>query len=86
MSLFFYYGTECPHCEKMMPLVEKVENETGLVIEKVEVWHNDERLKELESIPEQKDCGGVPFLWNEKTRKSICGEATVEEIKSWAQS
>lgn len=84
MALFFYYGDECPHCEKMMPLIDQLEKETDVKVERIEVWHNDENLHTLESIPEQKDCGGVPYLWNDVSRKGICGEATIEELKSWA--
>lgn len=85
MALFFYFGDECPHCEKMKPVVESFEKETGLLVEKLEVWHNDENLQQLESISEQKECGGVPFLWNDQSRKSICGEASIEELKEWAK-
>ena len=27
-------------------------------------------------------CGGVPFLLNQNTGKTICGEATYKEIKN----
>jgi len=34
--LIDFYGKECPHCVTMMPLVEKLEKEAGLEVEKYE--------------------------------------------------
>jgi len=39
MALLEFYGKECPHCNKMMPLVDKLIKE-GYQIEKFEVWHD----------------------------------------------
>ena len=82
--LLEFYGQECPHCMKMMPLVEQIESKLGVTVEKYEVWHdkaNIEKMKEYD-----KDlCGGVPFFINTKTGKYICGEASYEELKKWAK-
>ncbi len=40
-----YYGTECPHCERMMPLIEKLEKELGVTVDKKEVWHDEGKLR-----------------------------------------
>jgi thiol-disulfide isomerase/thioredoxin len=80
--LYFFYGEECPHCHTILPLVDKLIEE-GIDIEKLETWHNKENAK----IFEEKDkgtCGGVPFFYNDKTGKSICGEASEEEVRAWA--
>ena len=80
--LYYFYGEECPHCHTMMPLVDKLIGE-GFKIDKRETWHNEENAK----LFEQKDratCGGVPFFYNEESGKSICGEASEEEIRTWA--
>lgn len=83
--LLEFYGTECPHCVRMHELVERLEKEEeGVKVEALEVWHNKEneaRLLELD-----KDlCGGVPFFYNTKTNKFICGEASYEILKKWAK-
>ena len=83
--LFEFYGEECPHCVDMRKLVVKLEKEEGIKVESLEVWHNEENEKKLLEL--DKDlCGGVPFFFNTKSKKFICGEATYEELKEWAKS
>lgn len=78
-----FYGKECPHCIAMMPLLDKLEKETGLKVEKYEVWHNAENAKKMEGY-DKGQCGGVPFFVNTETGAIICGEAPYEELKVWA--
>ena len=81
--LLEFYGKECPHCNRMHPLVERLEKEAGLKVEKYEVWHNAENAKKMEEY--DKDlCGGVPFFYNTETKDYICGEADYERLKKWA--
>ncbi|MBI4123123.1 MAG: hypothetical protein HY458_02080 [Parcubacteria group bacterium] len=81
--LIEFYGKECPHCIKMMPLAERLEKDTGLKVEKYEVWHNEENAKKMEGHNKGR-CGGVPFFINTDTDAIICGEAPYEELKKWA--
>ncbi len=82
--LLEFYGTECPHCVSMHELVEKLEKKEGVKVESFEVWHNKENEKKLLEL--DKDlCGGVPFFYNLKTNKFICGEASYEILKKWAK-
>ncbi len=82
--LMEFYGEECPHCLDMHKLVVKLEKEEGIKVDALEVWHNEENEKLLESI--DKDlCGGVPFFYNSKNKKFICGEASLKELKEWAK-
>jgi thiol-disulfide isomerase/thioredoxin len=86
-----FYGQECPHCQKMAPIVEQVEKETGVYFEELEVWHNDtnraEYLKHMDSV--MRDCNlkqegiVVPTFMSMKNNKSLCGEKTVEELKKF---
>jgi len=78
-----FYGTECPHCHVMVPLVERLEKETGVRVERLEVWHNEENAKLVETF-DKGLCGGVPFFFNTKTRAFVCGEASYDELKKWA--
>jgi hypothetical protein len=81
--LLEFYGTECPMCVEMHDLVLKLEKEEGIKIEALEVWHNKENEKRLLEL--DKDlCGGVPFFYNEKTKKFLCGSVSYEELKNWA--
>ncbi len=83
MSLINFYGTECPHCKTMEPIIAVFEKETGLTVERKEVWHDQDNMKVMDGY-DKGVCGGVPYFFNTETGKSICGEATVEELKEWA--
>ncbi len=81
--LFDFYGTECPHCIEMLPMIAQVEKETGRKIQKLEVWHNSENQKKFMAADKGR-CGGVPFFWNSKTDKFICGSTSKGKLKAWA--
>ncbi len=84
-DLLFFYGLECPHCLIAEKHVDKLIAE-GVNIKKIEVWHNKENDQMLTNLDVGDDmCGGVPFFLNQKTGKTICGEATYKEIKKWAE-
>jgi len=81
--LLEFYGIECPHCTKMHDLVVRLEREEGIKVDRIEVWHNQENEKRLLLI-DKGLCGGVPFFYNEKTKKFICGDAKYSELRDWA--
>ena len=84
-DLLFFYGLECPHCIDVEKHVDKLISE-GVLIKKIEVWHNAENDKMLEDLDKGDDmCGGVPFFLNQISGKKICGEATYKELKNWAE-
>jgi thiol-disulfide isomerase/thioredoxin len=82
-----FYGAECPHCQKMIPIVEAVENETGATFDKREVWHNETNygIMLLHKNDIVKSCGvlGVPTFYSMKTKKAVCGEMTKEQLKAF---
>ncbi len=86
--LIMFFGTECVHCHEMFPLVEQLEREKGIKVERLEVWHDDKNaalLNELDKDEEGNEiCGGVPFFVNEKTGKKVCGSMSYEKLKQWA--
>jgi hypothetical protein len=67
----------------MDPLVERMEEEEGVKILKLEVWHNDSNARMMREY-DKGYCGGVPFFYNKKTAKWICGSADYERLKKWA--
>jgi len=84
-NIYFFYGVECPNCVVMEKLVDKLIEE-GICIKKMEVWHNIENEELMVSLDKGEEvCGGVPFFFNEHTNKSICGETSYKELKTWAQ-
>ena len=89
-DLIEFYGTECPHCIKMQPLIEDLQKEMGVTVQKIEVWHNEDNaalMKEFDKDSETGEplCGGVPFFFNRKTKKWICGAVPYEKLKEWAE-
>ena len=85
-DLLMFYGDECKHCHEMIPLVEKLEKERNVKVSRVETWHSSANKKKLEATPGYKECGGVPFFFNKKNKKTICGSAPYEKLKAWAEN
>lgn len=85
MALKEFYGETCPHCISMKSLVEKLEAELGVTVEKYEVWNNEEHAKEAHELDGGK-CGGVPFFVNTESGETICGAADYDSLKKWATS
>jgi len=88
-KLIMFNGQECPHCQHMMPLMDKLEEETNIKPERLEVWHNEENAGLMRSyrdiiIPK---CGGhlkTPTFMNTETNDILCGEVKYEALKEWA--
>ena len=82
-DLIEFFGTECVHCEEMTPLIERVEEDLEVTIQRLECWHNEEN----DQLREQFDdgfCGSVPFFYNKKTGKKLCGSVNYDKLKEWA--
>ena len=82
-KLLMFTGLECPHCHDMFPLVERLEKETKLKVQKIEVWHDEKNAVIFHKLDNGK-CGGVPFFYNEKTKGWICGAVPYNQFKKWA--
>ena len=83
LGLIMFYGTECHFCHEMEPSIKKLEKELKIKIESIEVWHNSENAKLMQQY-DKGFCGGVPFFYNKKTGKRICGFTSYENLKAWA--
>ena len=88
--LIMFTGTECDHCHANEPTVEKVEKELNVKFERLEVWHNAENAAFLEKTDKNPDgstfCGGIPFFYNEKTGKKLCGPQKYEKLKALVEN
>ena len=63
--------------------MERLEDEEDVKVERLEVWHNEANMKRMREF-DKGYCGGVPFFFNTKTEKWICGSADFERLKKWA--
>ena len=68
----------------MNKLIDRLETENPVHVERIEVWHNNENMKKLEALDNEGECGGVPFCINTDNGATLCGEVSYEEIKDWA--
>lgn len=82
--LLMFGGTECTHCHEMDPFVEQLKKEENIEIQYFETWHDEDNAKLLEELDKGR-CGGVPFFYNTKTEKFICGSCDYETLKAWAK-
>lgn len=78
-----FYGTECHFCKKMEPLVERLEEEEDVNVQRLEVWHDSDNAEILKEVDDGR-CGGVPFFINSETGEWICGATEYEDLKAWA--
>jgi len=84
-DLLFFYGFECPYCVDSEKIIDDLILE-GFDIKKLEIWHNEENDKLMEKLDVGENaCNGIPFFLNQKTGKTICGNAPKEEIIAWAK-
>lgn len=66
-ELILFYGTGCPHCEKVEEYLQANDIESKINVVKKEVYDNKDNANLLAKIA--KKCGtkenklGVPFLW-----------------------
>ena len=84
MALLEFYGKECPHCLTMAPLIDRLEKEHGLTIERFETWHDEANEKKRASYDVGAACGGVPFFVNTDTGAKLCGAVSYEILEAWA--
>jgi len=83
-----FYGQECPYCVEIIPEVDRLEKEEDVEVERVEVWHNEENHKRMESLKRlyDQECEGnfvVPSFYDQETNRLICDPKTYENLKSW---
>lgn len=83
-----FYSSRCPHCMNMVPVVSQVENETGIWLEKLELYENTTNQKIFLNFNESilRDCPGelgVPTFYSTKTDKAVCGEMSKEVLKQF---
>lgn len=84
-----FHGQDCPHCHAMMPLVDQLEKELNIKVERKEVWNNDENAEEMRKYTNLigPACGGdlgVPAFVNLENKTALCGETNYENLKLWA--
>ncbi len=80
--LIMFYEEQCAPCVAMEPLINELEKNLGIKIEKLEAMSNEKNRQLLEKYA---GVSMVPFFYNEDTGAKISGEADYNSLKKWAQ-
>mmetsp|Transcript_33348 Transcript_33348/g.61153 ORF Transcript_33348/g.61153 Transcript_33348/m.61153 type:complete len:168 (+) Transcript_33348:58-561(+) len=84
--LIGFYAEQSMEAKRMKYLGGLLEKELpGIRIVWLETWENplNERLRA--SIDLRNQCGGVPYLFNRRTGKVLCGVHSYDKLRMWAQ-
>ena len=81
--LYEFYGKDCAHCITMAPRVAVLQQE-GFDIKQLEVWDDKENAMLFETLNCDR-CPGVPFFLNTDTDAFLCGEASEDDLRAWAE-
>jgi hypothetical protein len=82
-ELLEFYGAECDHCKMVATFLDRLEEEEGIMIKRLEVWHNSANQQVFFQHAKGR-CGGVPFLVNTTTDAFLCGPKEYEKVRDWA--
>jgi len=81
--LLQFRGRGDDYCDMMEPLKEQLVEELGVQIRCFEVWQDTRNLELLQTLDNGR-CGGVPFFYNKRSCRFICGATTYDNLKAWA--
>lgn len=86
--IILFYGATCPYCHDIEPVLDRLENEKAVVIERLEVWNNPENQKRMDALTPlyEKECGGnmiVPSVYDPATGRLICNPGSYEKLTQW---
>lgn len=63
--------------------MEQLIDELGVKVRVFEVWQDTRNIELLQMLDSGR-CGGVPFFFNKRTRRFVCGATTYDNLKVWA--
>ena len=82
--LIDFYGTECMRCKEMEPILERLEKELKVKVDRIEVWHNAANAAMMGQYDKEQR-GFVPMYVNKKTGKVLYGTQSYENMLKWAK-
>lgn len=86
--IIMFCGATCPYCHAIVPALDRLEKEDGVVIERLEVWNHPENRKRMDALKHlyEKECGGnmiVPSFYDPATERLLCNPGSYEKLKAW---
>ena len=87
--LIEFHAAGADQCDEMKPAMSAVEKSLNTRILKWDVWSDPAAYKLMQFLDKGPDgrskCGGLPFFYNRKTGKIVCGATTEKNLMNWAQ-
>ena len=80
--LMEFHSDNCDHCEQMEPVLRRLENDLKTKIRRINIFRRREFMGLLEAIGHD-ECGSLPFYYNRRTGRAICGATTYINLKRW---
>ncbi len=90
-TIIFFYGKECPICERTFPIVKKIEEESKgkIKFKLMEVWHNMKNLAYLRKFNDilRKEGKSLdfPIFLDVKGKRGLAGEKNEGKILEWIE-
>lgn len=73
-TYIYYHSKDCTYCQTLKQLFSKSDIYNAVAIEKKEVAYNEENMKELQKIVEEKKVrASVPFMMKRETKEVFLG-------------
>ncbi|CAM9170743.1 unnamed protein product [Laminaria digitata] len=82
--LLEFHGANCDHCETMVPLMHKLFKIFRLNVKRHMVWEGTSNFRLMAAYDMETGCKGLPFFYNRRTNKTICGATTWTNFRNWA--
>ena len=86
--LIEFHAAGADQCDEMRPAMSAVEQALNTRILKWDVWSDPAAYKLMQFLDKGPDgrskCGGLPFFYNRKTGKIVCGATTEKNLMNWA--
>lgn len=83
--LIQFKGKGDDYCSQMEPLMAQLKEELGIEVRQFEVWYDSKNIELMQRLDRGR-CGGVPFFYNKRTKRYICGATTYANLRAWALS
>lgn len=80
--LLEFHTDNCDQCEQMEPVLQRLEDDLGTKIRRINVLRRREFLGLLECVGHD-EFGGFPFYFNRRTAQAVGGATSYYNLKKW---
>lgn len=80
--LIEFVSDNCDMCDQMRPVVERLEDDLGTKVRRINIQRRNEFIALLETIGFDEG-GNFPFYYNRRSGQAICGATTYMNLRRW---